>query len=161
MTLEVPLVTSLRYAFRNATGLNKIILKGQNNNNVNGGYAFQASIEEVDLTEFTGKFDDLVYAFSSTTLKRILGELDFSEVTNTNNAFRNCTSLEEIRIKANTIKLSISFSYSANLSTQSVQSIIDGLATVETAQTLTLPSAISVTDAQKTTIQSKGWTLVQ
>lgn len=161
MTLIIPQVKSLRYAFRNTTGLKKVILKGENSNIVNFGYAFQSNVEEVDLTEFTAKPDDLTYAFSNTTLKKIVGDLDFSEITNTGNAFRNCSSLEEVRIKANTIKLSVQFGYSPNLSAQSVQSIVDGLATVETAQTLTLHSAVAVSDTQKATIQSKGWTLVQ
>jgi hypothetical protein len=50
---------------------------------------------------------------------------------------------------------------SSKLSATSVQSIIDGLATVETAQTLTLAKAIVLTDTQKATINAKGWTLAQ
>jgi len=61
----------------------------------------------------------------------------------------------------NSIKSSISIPSSPNLSVDTKQSIIDGLATVETAQTLTLNSAIVLTDEQKATIETKGWTLVQ
>lgn len=161
MTLEIPLVTSLRYAFRNTKGLNKLILKGQNSNIIDIGYAFNAFVTEIDLNQFATKFSDGIYAFGSTTLVKILGELDFSSATRVDNMFRNCTALEEIRIKANTIGLSTNFGYSSKLSAQSIQSIIDGLATVETAQTLTLSSAIVLTDEQKSTIQAKGWTLVQ
>ena len=75
--------------------------------------------------------------------------------------FRNCSVLEEIRIKESTISLSIDFSYSGNLSTQSRQSIVDGLATVETAQTLKLNSSTVLTDELKAQISSKNWTLVQ
>ena len=50
---------------------------------------------------------------------------------------------------------------SSKLSAESVQSIIDGLAIVGTAQTLTLHSSIVLTDEQKAQISSKNWTLVQ
>jgi hypothetical protein len=49
----------------------------------------------------------------------------------------------------------------AVLTAESIQSIIDGLATVTTAQTLTLNKAIVLTDEQKATINAKGWTLAQ
>ena len=77
------------------------------------------------------------------------------------NMFYNCKALVEVRFVANTIHWSISFAYSPLLSTESVQSIIDGLATVTTAQTITFHKDIALTDAQKQTINEKGWTLVQ
>jgi hypothetical protein len=55
----------------------------------------------------------------------------------------------------------MSLAQSSKLTSESVQSIINGLATVTTAQTLTLNKAIALTDEQKATIQTKGWTLVQ
>lgn len=77
------------------------------------------------------------------------------------NMFMGCSSLVNVGFVAKTIKESISFAQSSLLSAESIQSIIDGLAIVETAQTLTLNSAITFTDEQKATINSKGWTLVQ
>lgn len=75
------------------------------------------------------------------------------------NAFY-CEHLREVRFVENGIPASMGFQ-SAKLSAESIQSIIDGLATVETAQTLTLKSAITLTDEQKATIYNKGWTLAQ
>lgn len=69
--------------------------------------------------------------------------------------------LEYIRFVPSTIGFSISFSQSSVLSDDSIQSIIDGLATVTTACTLTLHATVKdkLTDEQKSTIESKGWTL--
>ena len=98
--------------------------------------------------------------FSGSGIEVIEEPLDISLVTTTQNAFA-CDNLREIRFVSETIKVNINFSRCAKLSAQSIQSIIDGLATVTTAQTLTLNSAIVLTDEQKATITSKGWTLAQ
>ena len=78
--------------------------------------------------------------------------------------FNYIYSLVNVRFVANTIKLSIAFAQSDNLSTETIQSIIDGLAdlTGGTAQTLTLHSTVGskLTDTQKATITAKNWTLV-
>ena len=85
--------------------------------------------------------------------------LNVPNVTNYANAFSS--HIKEIRFVSETIKVSISFKSASLLSVESIQSIIDGLATVTTAQTLTLNSAITLTDEQKATINAKGWTLAQ
>lgn len=78
-----------------------------------------------------------------------------------NDMFYKCKALVEVRFVANTIHWSISFADSPLLSAESVQSIIDGLATVTTAQTITFHKDIALTDEQKQIINEKGWTLVQ
>ena len=98
--------------------------------------------------------------FSGSGIEIIEEPMDISQVTQTLNAFA-CDNLTEIRFVSGTIKINIDFSRCAKLSAQSIQSIIDGLATVTTAQTLTLNSAIILTDAQKSSITAKGWTLAQ
>lgn len=103
---------------------------------------------------------DIRLMFSGSTIETIEEPLDISQVTYTANAFV-CTELKEIRFVSETIKLSLDFGNCSKLSAQSIQSIIDGLATVTTAQTLTLNSAIVLTDAQKASITAKGWTLAQ
>lgn len=102
----------------------------------------------------------LRYTFSGSAIETIEEPLDFSQVSDTLNTFA-CDNLREIRFVSSTIKISLNFSRCSKLSAQSVQSIIDGLATVTTAQTLTLNSAIILTDAQKASITAKGWTLAQ
>ena len=92
--------------------------------------------------------------------------LNYSAVTNANymNGFFNCGALVEVRIVPNTIKLSISFANCSNLSSDTIQSIIDGLTdlTGGTAQTLTLHATVGskLTDEQKATITAKNWELV-
>ena len=105
---------------------------------------------------------DIRLMFSGSAIETIEEPMDISkvEVNKTQNAFA-CTELREIRFVSGTIKLSLDFGNCSKLSAQSIQSIIDGLATVTTAQTLTLNSAIILTDEQKATITAKGWTLAQ
>ena len=98
--------------------------------------------------------------FAGSGIETIEEPLDISQVTQTLNAFA-CDNLTEIRFVSGTIKVNINFSRCAKLSAQSIQSIIDGLAIVTTAQTLTLNSDIILTDAQKASINAKGWTLAQ
>ncbi len=91
--------------------------------------------------------------------------LDYSNVTASNiNGFSNCVALVEVRFVANSIKYSISFANCSELSTETIQSIIDGLAdlTGGTAQTLTLHATVGskLTDEQKATITAKNWELV-
>lgn len=91
--------------------------------------------------------------------------LNFSSITGVSINFLNsCTSLVDIRFAPNTIKSSIDFRSCPNLSADTIQSIIDGLAdlTGGTAQTLTLHATVGgkLTDEQKATITAKNWELV-
>ena len=108
----------------------------------------------------TSSSKDIRLMFSGSGIEIIEDPLDISQVTNTTYAFA-CDNLTEIRFVSGTIKVNIDFSKCSKLSAQSIQSIIDGLATVTTAQTLTLNSTIILTDAQKASITAKGWTLAQ
>lgn len=94
-------------------------------------------------------------------LGKILTPLNFKKMKNVNDCFYNCESLQYIRFVSESIILSLSFAQSPLLSAESVQSIIDGLAPVTTAQTITFHKNIALTDEQKQTINEKGWTLVQ
>lgn len=102
--------------------------------------------------------------FSITQLEKVSTPLNFQYIessTALKYCFEKCYKLTYIRFVAATIHWSISFADSPLLSAESVQSIIDGLATVTTAQTITFHKNIALTDAQKQTINEKGWTLVQ
>ena len=105
----------------------------------------------------TSSSKDIRLMFSGSAIETIEEPLDISQVTYTANAFA-CTELKEIRFVSGSIKLSLNFSNCSKLSAESIQSIIDGLATVTTAQTLTFNSAIVLTDEQKSAITAKGWT---
>lgn len=82
---------------------------------------------------------------------------DLSNVTNTNKAFQ-CDKLKDVCFVEECIKVSITFT-SAVLSADSKQSIFDGLATVETAQTLTLHQNAKTLQSQVDSANAKGWTV--
>ena len=122
------------------------------------------NLEEVVLNFSTKNIQKYYTTFNGSTVKRIIGVLDFSSATTVGNMFYLCEKLEEVTFEPNTLSLSISLGQSSKLTSESVQSIIDGLKTLEegaTAKTLTLNKAIVLTDEQKATINAKGWTLVQ
>lgn len=118
-----------------------------------------------DLTEIhlsnTNKVESWNYAFASRYIETI-DILDFSGATAINyQTLGQCPALVNLKFVPNTLKKSLHLGASLLLSAESIQSIIDGLATVETAQTLTLHKDIVLTDEQKATINAKGWTLAQ
>lgn len=106
----------------------------------------------------------MVGAFSSDSFLATISKLDVSKCVaadSLKNTFHYCIALKNVSFVENSIHVSVSFAYSSLLSAESVQSIIDGLATVTTAQTITFHKDIALTDEQKQTINEKGWTLVQ
>ena len=74
--------------------------------------------------------------------------------------FNGCKALVNIEFEGE-IGNDISFAVASLLSNESVQNIIDHLTSVSTAKTVTFHANIVLSEAQKTTINSKGWTLVQ
>ena len=97
------------------------------------------------------------------SLQTIVGELDFSECepTRQQNPFNGCTSLIEVRFTPESIKQNLAFTQSSRLSDESIQSILDGLATVSSTQTLALNSEVyaKLTEEQKQSATDKGWTI--
>lgn len=139
-------------------GNHKVIGVGMNN-------TFQhCSAEIIDFSEC-----DLVVsgqAMSNTfincsKLKEIKGTFDVSKVTSFIGLFNNCTVLEEVRFLEENIFKTITFGSCKLLSAASIQSIINGLATAEEAQTITFHVDVKakLTEEQIATITSKNWTL--
>lgn len=116
-------------------------------------------IQQITLTS-TNMATNFSYMFNSCNSLKTISTLDLSNCEDNTNMFQYCSRLENISFVPETIKMSITIP-SANLTAESIQSIIDGLAIVETEQTLTLNAAIVLTDEQKTAIANKGWKLVQ
>lgn len=110
----------------------------------------------------TASMTNVSSLFSDNLLLETIQEpLNFQSVTNNNNAFLKCYKLKDIKFVKETIKLSLSLHWSGSLSAESIQSIIDGLATVETAQILTLHADVKakLTQTQLDTITGKNWSL--
>lgn len=110
----------------------------------------------------TIKATNLFECFYESAIESIQEPLDFSNVVNNTRCF-SCSHLKEIFFVKESIKISISFT-SSDLTAESVQSIIDGLAYVTTAQTLTLPKVfendfVKLPAELRDLINTKGWTL--
>lgn len=119
-------------------------------------------LEEVVLNFSTKNVVEYKEAFGGDRkLKRIIGAVDFTSADDVSYMFDGCNELETVRFAPNTLSISISLSGCGKLVSESIQSIVEGLATVTSAQTLTLAKATVLTDEQKATINAKGWTLAQ
>ena len=165
LTLNMPNNRSTSYynVLANRKGLKKFKLISPVISNVNGLNMFQncQDLEEIDFTDAHLKFSTMQQMFyGCKKLKRIDGDLDLSLCTNIDNAFVWPEHLKEIRFAEGSIKISISFSWCRSLSAESVQSIIDGLATVTETKTVTFNSAVTVTPEQIAAAQAKNWTVV-
>lgn len=119
-----------------------------------------ANLESVHLTN-TQNVEVWSDSFYKCGKLKTLETLDFSSLThNIDLKSINLYYLENLKIVSETLKHSAYFS-SPCLTDESIQSIIDGLATVETAQTLTLNATVKakLTQTQLDTITSKNWNL--
>ena len=105
----------------------------------------ESSVQVLDLTQFALKPSKMNYfALSSTALVSILGELDMSECTTASFAFSGANALQDIRFKEGTISIALDFKSCTKLSSESYDSIMQGLSTTATGQTLTLPAYATV-----------------
>lgn len=109
--------------------------------------------ETIAPTSLYATFSDCI------SLENINGTIDASKCTSFGNAFTKCYALREFRFTENSIKTSLSFAASPNLSVDSKNSIFNGLALVETTQTLTLPANLKILQSQVDSANAKGWTV--
>ena len=147
--------------FINNNGVKKVILNMPDESQYRVSTFNQAKkIEEIVLNFSTKNIKEFNQTFGGcSALKRIIGTFDFSSATNVNYMFSNCNNLEELTFAPNTLSISISLPQSSKLTADSVQSIIDGLATVTTAQTLTLNANAKILQSQVDSANAKGWTV--
>ncbi len=120
-----------------------------------------SNLKTVVLTD-TSKVGEWSNSFVGATNIESIETLNFiSAYSWLTGAFANLPNLITIKIVPETIPTNISFARSSTLNDESIQSIIDGLATVETAQTLTLHADVKakLTDEQLATITGKNWNL--
>ncbi|MBQ8146114.1 MAG: hypothetical protein IJ039_04970 [Clostridia bacterium] len=96
--------------------------------------------------------------FRSSKLKTIR-TITVNENVTFNNWFVNCAELESITFEG-TIGQDISFVDCPLLSADSIANVVEHLAAVSVKTTITINSAIDMS-AYKSTIEGKGWTIVQ
>lgn len=149
------------FAYNN--GVKKVILSAPDESQfMNSTFVNAANLEKVVLEFSTKNIKDYTNAFSNCKkLKIIGGVLDFSSATTGNWIFSNCYNLEKVTFEPNTLSISMSLNGSSKLTSESVQSIINGLATVTTAQTLTLNSTVlsQLSDEQWQIAEEKNWVI--
>lgn len=169
LTLDIPyFVGGAEGTFSGAKGIKKVTLKGNVNNSAANLRYFclnSPTLEEIDFTEFG---DGVVRvangqsAFDAPKIHTIKGVLDLSGASVISGVVGG--SIVNVTFKPLTIKKDFSLKWSNNLSDETIQSILDGLAdlTGGTAQTLTLHATVGakLTEAQKAAVTSKNWTLV-
>lgn len=167
LTLNVPNCLGFSNAFKQTKNLKELKLISNNEALINFYFTFQDNvmIEVIDISEFSPKIEKFYSAFTgNASLVEIRGEIDLSETISHTNNFTYLGKLQEVRIKANTAKVSFGFRDSSKLSDTSIQSIIDGLAdmTDGEAQTLTLHATVKakLTDEQSRTIFNKNWNVM-
>jgi hypothetical protein len=159
--------------FEGAKGVRsvKVIYEGTNARDIEFQYFARSPSGDVELEtiDLTKTFDKVIPkglngAFHTRKgLKTILGEIDASLILGFTNTFYQNVALETVRFKAGSVKGYLSFAQSGNLTDETIQNIIDGLAdlTGGTAQPLTLHPTVGakLTDAQKAAASAKNWTI--
>ena len=159
--LNMPKVTRVIKMFNNCISLERIertansLCRGDCNNFASGCTSL------IEFDQDTSKVTSFYHMFDGDTSLETIKTIDGTASQGFASTFLNCSALKNIEITPSTIKCNISFGDSPLLTDASIQNIIDGLATVTTAQTITFHKDIALTDAQKQTINEKGWTLVQ
>ena len=87
------------------------------------------TVEEIDISNLNFQIYNSVSAFQGcSSLKKIIGIIDFSKALNITNFFYGTIALEEVRIKENSLSLNVSLVQSPNLSDASIDSLVKGFA---------------------------------
>ena len=157
-------VESLLAMFASATNLKKVKLVGDAGLCDMEQMFASSSVEEVDFSGLT-----LFQSFGASetfsncqNLVNVLGVLD-GEYNYVLWGFENCPKLKEITFKKNSIVCDVNIPDSPDLTTKSVQSIIDGINRIEVGGgTLYFHSDVinRLTEAQKKEITDKGWSVI-
>ena len=125
-------------------------------------FAQNNNLKSVNFVNSTSKVTNFSGLFAGKTVLETVKGLDLSSATNLASMFASCSNLKNITFVENSIKINFNLGSSSLLSDESIQSLINGLATVETAQNLTIHSdvATKLTNEQKAIISSKNWNIV-
>lgn len=161
--LSVPKVKSFGNLFKGCSNLESI---GQFNvssaTDLASLFVQSNNLKSVDFVNSTSKVTNFSGLFAGKTVLETVKGLDLSSATNLASMFASCSNLKNITFVENSIKINFNLGSSSLLSNESIQSLINGLATVETTQNLTIHNdvATKLTDEQKATISSKNWNIV-
>jgi hypothetical protein len=98
------------------------------------------------------------FARNSPNLVTIEGKINLSECELYSNPFQKCALLEGVEFMPDSIPFSISFADSPYLSNDSITSIINGLSTEASEQTLTVHPTVAA-KITETDVTGRGWSL--
>lgn len=128
-------------------------------------YAVDRKMKRLTLNVDTQNSKSFYYAFNNLQALEIIDgtPIDITNASNVLSMFQATKSLIEVRFKGE-IRKTLDFSYSPNLSDNTIQNIIEHLAdlTGQTAQTLDFHSDIvlKLTDEQFLQIDNKNWSVI-
>lgn len=154
---------NLSYGFIGSK-LETLVIDASNVANMQDMCADCKNLKSVVFTNETFKVSNIINAFNGCSSLETINILDVSNcvslgAVHTHRTWGGCGLLKEIRFVENCIKVTCYMAESPLLSAESVQSIFDGLATVETAQTLTLHKNAKILQSQVDSANAKGWTV--
>lgn len=161
--LSIPKVQTFNNLFYNCKALESIEqFNVSSATNLASLFAQSNNLKSVDFVNSTSKVTNFSGLFAGKTVLETAKGLDLSSATNLASMFASCSNLKNITFVENSIKINFNLGSSSLLSNESIQSLINGLATVETTQNLTIHNdvATKLTDEQKATISSKNWNIV-
>lgn len=129
--------------------------------NLDSLFAQSNNLKSIDFVNSTSKVTNFSSLFSKKTMLETVKGLDLSSATNVSNMFLGCSNLKNVTFVENSIKISFNLGDSPLLTDESIQSLINGLATVTSQQTLTLHADVKskLTAEQNDTITSNNWEL--
>ena len=160
-------VTGMQNMFSSCGSLTSLDVSNfntQNVTNMNGMFYFCSSLTSLDVSGFNTQnvtnMNGMFYGCESLTFINLGDKFDASKVSNVSDMFTNCNSLKTITGSIKNLSISLNLS-KCPLDHDSALRIINGLATVTTAQTLTLNSTTKSTlsATEKAVLINKGWTL--
>lgn len=131
------------------------------------GNIFDTKLKRITLNTDTSKCTGFYNGFKNLRALEVIDgiPLDLSSVIGTgtypslNGIFDFDYALKEVRFVEKTIKRNINFGTCADLSNETKQSIFDGLAIVDTVNTLTLHANTKILQSQVDSANAKGWTV--
>lgn len=160
--LSIPKVKTFNNLFYNCKVLESVEqFNVSSATNLTSLFAQSNNLKSIDFVNSTSKVTNFSGLFAGKTVLETAKGLDLSSATNLASMFASCSNLKNITFVENSIKINFNLGSSSLLSDESIQSLINGLATVETAQNLTIHNdvATKLTEEQKATISSKNWNI--
>lgn len=147
--------------FRLVTGLQTLELELPDAAYKANYMCYNSSIQELYLPNGLRATDFTNFANYNYVLEAVYGVIDLTESSSNDGCFANCGVLREVRFAPGSIHKSLSLKHSAQLSAATVTSVLEGLAPVETTQTLALHNTVkaTLTDAQIAALEAKNWQL--